>query len=155
MCKTMMAIFTLFCMNWVMMLNGNAMINTEKGNEIKMMEPPVYLYKILSFSHWNASQSRSDLTLSEDDDAFIHLSTEDQLEKIIEKFWPNVSQYVILKIKTELLEGKLVYEANPGGTNKYYHLYQGRIPLISIVEAKIIYNRPTEQPKSEKLDIAT
>lgn len=153
--KMMLRLF-LATLTSIMMINGNTPLNTpEKGNEIKMSEQPQYLYKILSLSHWNASQNRSVLILSGDDDAFIHLSTEDQLNRIIEKYWADAPQYVILKVKTKLLEGKLVYEANPGGANKYYHLYNGRIPLESISEAKIIYNRPEEQPKTQNLKIVT
>lgn len=152
--KILYLFFTTFM--GLMMVNGNVTEPTIKeGSELNMAEQPEYLFKILSLSHWNASQNRSVLILSSEDDAFIHLSTENQLDKIIEKYWSNAPQYVILKVKTKMLEGKLVYEANPGGTNKYYHLYNGRIPLESIVEAKIIYNRPKETPKEQKLAIVT
>jgi uncharacterized protein (DUF952 family) len=59
------------------------------------------------------------------------------LDKIIEKYWAGVSEYVVLKIETAKLSGKLVLEANPAGTNKYYHLYNGSIPSNAIVESKI------------------
>lgn len=153
MLKIFFTFFAIFISS--MMLNGNAITTAEGEKETKMTVQPEYLYKILSLGHWNASQNRSILILSGDDDAFIHLSTEDQVDKIIEKYWSNAPQYVILKIKTNMLEGKLVLEANPGGTNKYYHLYQGRIPLNSIVEAKVIYNDPVEKPKAELLGIVT
>ena len=107
------------------------------------MEP--YLYKILSYQHWQASQSRQSLVLSADDHNFIHLSTKEQLEKIIAKYWADASRVVILKLKTERLQGELVFEANPGGTTKYYHLYKGLIPFNAIEEAKIFFKKELDE----------
>jgi len=103
--------------------------------EVPMEERPDFLYKVLSMDDW--AESREIVHLSSMDNAFIHLSTEEQLDKIIEKYWAGASQYVVLKIETAKLSGKLVLEANPGGTNKYYHLYNGTIPLSTIAESKV------------------
>ena len=105
-------------------------------------ETPQYLYKILSMRNWQATQARKTVMLSADDDAFIHFSREDQLERILSKYWADAPEAVILKIETAKLEGDLVFEANPGGTSKYYHLYRGFIPIGSIVEAKVIFREP-------------
>jgi len=107
-------------------------------------ERPKYLYKILSYRAWKASESTKILQLSVDDTAFIHLAKEDQLERIRLKYWPDAESLVVLKILTEKLQGELVYEANPGGASKYYHLYQGLIPFESVVEAKICYYKHCE-----------
>lgn len=101
---------------------------------------PKYLYKILSFENWKESQNLPFIYLSNDDDDFIHLATEDQLERIIKKFWGSTPEFIVLKIETNNLVGKLVYEANPGGSNKYYHLYEGKIPRSSVIEVKSIKN---------------
>jgi len=101
---------------------------------------PPYLYKVISKENWKQSQSAKSLALSLDDQAFIHFSKEDQLERITAKYWSSVPEYMLLKISTAKLPGKLVFEANPGGTSKYYHLYEGSIPLEAIVESKIIKN---------------
>jgi uncharacterized protein (DUF952 family) len=76
--------------------------------------------------------------LTEADQDFIHLAREDQLNRIVGKYWDEVPEYVVLKIDTKKLPGKLVLEANPGGENKYYHLYDGSIPLKAVVESEII-----------------
>ena len=107
-------------------------------NEV-IMETPPFLYKILSLSHWQATQRGNIVCLSADDDAFIHFSKEDQLERILQKYWADAPQVVILKIDTKKLKGDLVLESNPGGTAKYYHLYKGYIPFNSIAESKVVY----------------
>lgn len=112
----------------------NFISDTENGAEMK----PHYLYKVLSIENWKKSQAQASVALSKDDEAFIHLSKENQLDKIIAKYWANASEFIVLKIDADRLPGKLIFEANPGGSNKYYHLYEGSIPLNSIVEAKIV-----------------
>jgi len=96
------------------------------------------LYKVVSLQSWEASQALQFVKLSDDDKEFIHFSTKDQLERITGKYWSNVPEYVILKVDMKQVPGKLVYEANPGGANKYYHLYDGCIPSNAILEATIV-----------------
>ena len=114
---------------------------TQPKKEVMQQEVvPPYLYKVISLNSWKQSQSAKSLALSADDQSFIHFSREDQLERITAKYWSTVPEYMVLKINTAKLLGKLVLEANPGGTSKYYHLYDGSIPLEAIVESKTIKN---------------
>jgi uncharacterized protein (DUF952 family) len=99
---------------------------------------PQYLYKILSVENWTESLSAPAVKLSKDDEKFIHFSKQDQLERIVSKYWAAAEKYVVLKIDPEKLKGKLVFETNPGGSAKYYHLYDGSIPLDAIVESQVI-----------------
>lgn len=108
----------------------------KQADSIQVAEKrPTYLYKVLSLDDWG--KTCKTIHLSSMDANFIHLSTEAQLDKIIEKYWANASEYVVLKIETAKLSGNLVLEANPGGMNKYYHLYNGAIPLTAIIELKV------------------
>lgn len=116
-------------------------------------QSPQYLYKILSARNWQATQNSKSVQLSAEDGVFVHFSTEDQLERIIEKYWADRPQFVILKIDANKLEGKLAFETNPGGTTKYYHLYEGFIPFNSILESKIVYQQPIDECDMRKLDI--
>lgn len=102
------------------------------------MTPP-FLYKILSIDDWTSSQSLKSVRLPAADRDFIHLSTEDQLERIISKYWNDQPEFIVLKLDTSKLPGKLVFEANPGGTSKYYHLYNGSVSLDAVVESKKIH----------------
>ena len=101
------------------------------------MTTPKYLYKALSYQLWGESLSEKNLVLPEDDSAFVHLSTHEQLERILLKYWAKVPKYVVLKLDPTLLKGELVLETNPGGSTKYYHLYNGSIPLNAVIESKI------------------
>lgn len=123
------------------------------GGEATMKQNPDYLYKILSTRLWKVSQNQGTVTLSAEDDAFIHFSTEEQLEKIISKYWSEAKEFVILKIDVSQLKGNLVHETNPGGQNKYYHLYQGYIPFSAIVEAKIVFREHQSTETKEHLEI--
>ncbi|MDN3507005.1 MAG: peptide deformylase [Simkaniaceae bacterium] len=111
---------------------------------------PDYLYKILSARNWRATEARKVVRLASEDHEFIHFSAEKQLDSIVEKYWSDVAEFAILKVDTSKLLGELVYEANPGRVNKYWHLYEGSIPFEAIAEAKIIYREP---PSNGALDI--
>lgn len=100
-------------------------------------DAPQYLYKIVSMENWEKSMDSATLVLSSDDADFIHFSKEEQLERILKKYWADVSECVILKVESNSLNGVLVYETNPGGETKYYHLYDGSIPKDAIVESKV------------------
>lgn len=89
------------------------------------------LYHLISPEDWKEQ------TVVATDDPFIHLATEQQLSKITAKFWEG-KDYVLLTVDPKRLTGRLVYEANPGGTAKYYHLYDGGIPIEAVLDAKIV-----------------
>lgn len=94
---------------------------------------PTYLYIILPKEAWKKSVQEKVLLLGPENKQFIHLATDEQVPPIAEKFFKGID-YVVLKIETKKMLGRLVYETNPGGSNKYFHLYEGSIPLEAIVE---------------------
>jgi uncharacterized protein (DUF952 family) len=94
---------------------------------------PEYLYRIVSTEQWEESLRQNQVVNSSIDKDFIHLATEEQLARIAQKFWNN-KDHIILKLASKKLTGRLVYEANPGGTTLYYHLYDGNVPLDAIIE---------------------
>ncbi len=95
-----------------------------------MNKKPLFLYKVLSID--DLEKSQESIHLSQMDAEFIHFATEEELPRIIKKYWADVSHYVVLKVEVAKLPGTLVLEANPGGTNKYYHLYNGSIPRAAV-----------------------
>lgn len=134
----MSKLLTLFvmCLFGMLSLHADQQLPQQKNQENKMT--PQYLYKVLSVEDWQKSQDMESVKLTDADQDFIHLSREDQLDRIVGKYWDKVPEYVLLKIDTKKLPGKLVFEVNPGGENKYYHLYDGSIPLQAVVESKTI-----------------
>ena len=95
------------------------------------MTPP-YLYKILSKQDWEESLQKGSLSLTADDTTFIHLATDEQVPKIADKFFKGID-YIVLKIDSKKMQGRLVLESNPGGITQYYHLYDGVIPIEAVV----------------------
>jgi uncharacterized protein (DUF952 family) len=96
---------------------------------------PQYLYKITTPELWHASQTQESLSLSAEDEAFIHLATEAQVGRVLQKFWEGRSS-ILLTLDAAQLRGRLVYEQNREGGGFYYHLYAGSIPLESVIEVQ-------------------
>lgn len=126
MIRYLVVLFTAIC-SIQMNLLGESMESPEAT--------PEYLYKVVSPEDWQESQNKKTVVLTPMDSEFIHLSKEDQINHVVNKFWVN-KQPVILKLQTKKLIGRLVYETNPGGTTRYYHLYEGSIPLDAVVDEK-------------------
>ncbi len=99
------------------------------------MTVPKYLYKILAYTLWQDSLGKEKLLLPQEDSAFIRLYTQEQLERILLKYWAKIPKYMVLKLAPSLLQGELVLESAPTGSTKYYHLYNGSIPLKAIIES--------------------
>lgn len=93
---------------------------------------PKELFRVMAVEEWERSQQKAFLEVGEKDKEFIHLATEVQLPRIIEKYWKG-RPHVVLKLDTRLFEGRLVLEKNPGGSGLYWHLYDGRIPLCAVI----------------------
>lgn len=109
------------------MIQYNVMIEQEA-------QKPEYLYKVVTPEDWKASQETAMIPRGSIDTDFIHLSRKEQLDQIIKKFWDQ-KEYVVLKIAVNKISGELRFEKNPGGSNKYYHLYFGSIPLKAVEES--------------------
>lgn len=106
--------------------------------EIRMQQNPApdHLYKILSVEQWNEIVATKQFTPSRQDKDFIHLAKEDQVAKVIQKFW-NTNPCILLKLDRKKLKGDLVYETNPGGSTRYYHLYDGTIPFDAVLASEL------------------
>lgn len=112
----------------------NLMGQKEAQMNRKNNHTPKYLYKIVSPEEWQDSLRKNQVVTSPMDKDFIHLATEGQLAHVIQKFW-NGKSYIVLKLDSKKMSGRLICETNPGGTNQYYHLYEGSIPLDAVIEA--------------------
>lgn len=108
-----------------------------ENKEVKMTQnSPEYLYKTISPEQWQESLLKNEIVKSSLDNEFIHLATEDQVNQIALKFWSNMN-YIVLKLASKKLVGRLIFETNPGGSTQYYHLYGGNIPLDAVVDVTV------------------
>ena len=104
---------------------------------------PELLCKIMPLGMWEVSLRMDHIVLSELDrsDGFVHFSTQDQLFKTVEKFFEG-QEVVVALVDPSKLEGELRFETNPGGSTKYYHLYDGKVPMSSVVS---VYKMKSER----------
>ena len=101
-------------------------------------ETPKHLYKVLALDLWQASENKQSVLLSPEDAPFIRFQKEDELGRLLH-YWAKLNvAHVILKIKANKLQGRLVFEAKLGGSTKQYHLYDGCIPMNAIIESKVV-----------------
>ena len=128
-------------------------LGNENHSNLEFMQPLEYLYKVLSYRFWNASQNKKTISLPAEDSEFIHFSTEEQLEKTLNKYWKEEPQLVILKVDVEKLVGNLVYETSANGSTKYFHLYDGYIPIGSLLESKVVYRKPIDSYYQDRLSL--
>lgn len=101
-------------------------------NEI---DTPEFLYKIISANDWADSQDEPTLLLTEDEQPYINFVRQDQIDHVLDKEW-NDKAAVVLKIDTSALDGDLVYEPTQCGSEKYFNLYDGEVPLYAVVDVK-------------------
>ncbi len=101
------------------------------------MQNKLYIYKIFSIEHWDKCLQQGFVLPLPNDKEFIHLCSYTQIEKILAKFWQNIKSVCIAKIDPTLLKGQLVFESNVVGGDKYYHLYNGNIPIDAIINLEI------------------
>ena len=88
----------------------------------------------VSFEEWQKSLFQKEIVKSVMDQEFVHLATKEQIARIAEKFWKG-KEYLILKLDVKKLKGRMVFEANPCGATKFYHLYEGKIPLEAVIDS--------------------
>lgn len=103
-------------------------------------KPEFYVYKILTPAEWQHSQDKAFVVLSGIDveSLFIHLAEEKNYEEIAKRFANGATEAVILKLNPAKLTGRLVKETNPGDPTKYYHLYDGSIPMDAVVSVSVL-----------------
>ncbi len=110
-------------------------------------EVPKFLYKVLSEEDWKESQKTKVMRLPDHDKDFIHLAKYDQLPRILSKYWADAPEFVVLKLDTAKLQGKLVLEVSSSGVHKYYHLYNGNIPMDAVVDVKVFKSSQSVIPQ--------
>ncbi len=91
------------------------------------------LYKILTLDDWDKCKLTDRLCTPANDSAFVHFATEKQYPAVVEKWFANMP-HVVLRVDASKLVGKLVLEWVESHSDKYYHLYDGHVPLEAVID---------------------
>lgn len=95
----------------------------------------MFVYHIVLPDEWEVVKSNSIYSApSLEAEGFIHCSYDHQLEGVIERYYTDAPELVILKLEIGKLTSKLVSEPSTGG-EIYPHIY-GPINLDAVVSAE-------------------
>lgn len=93
----------------------------------------MFIYHIVLPEVWEQVKDKRNYEhQSLETEGFIHCSYEEQLDAVIERYYSDADELVILKIDTGKLTSKLVSEPSTGG-KVYPHVY-GTLNLDAVVE---------------------
>ena len=73
-------------------------------------------------------------------EGFIHCCHLAQVDQVLEKWYPDAVDLMILEIETNVLEADLVYENLEGGEELFPHIY-GPLNLKAVVNAREVTSR--------------
>ncbi len=98
------------------------------------------IYHITDTATWNASQQKGQHTGSTRcidlaEEGYIHCSTAGQWPGVIERYYGDAEDLLLLHIDESLLTSPLVVEQLPGMPEPFPHVY-GPINLDAVVDAK-------------------
>lgn len=108
------------------------------------------IYKILTEKEWSDFKNNGFFsgTKLDQKDKFIHLAFKHQYPALIEKFFKDARQVVIIEIDPQKLnKGDLKIEANKPGGEKYPHLYNA-IPFAAVSSYEVLDLTPALTPPS-------
>jgi uncharacterized protein (DUF952 family) len=98
------------------------------------------IFHITDTATWATSQQQgfhSGSTRGVDlkEEGYIHCSTAEQWPRVIERYYADASNLVLLHVDEQLLTSPLVYEQLPGAPEPFPHVY-GPIDLAAVVSAE-------------------
>lgn len=83
----------------------------------------MFVYHIVLPEEWEKFTAQPLYTApSLESEGFIHCSFADQIDAVLDRYYSNAHQVVVLKIDTEKLTSRLVSEPSTGGET-YPHIY--------------------------------
>ena len=91
------------------------------------------IYHLVMPALWEEARRTGTLTVpSLKEEGFIHCCTEEQIPSIIDRFYADKPEVLVLAIDTDKLESQLVYEWSPSMQQTYPHIY-GPINTAAVV----------------------
>jgi len=70
-------------------------------------------------------------------EGYIHCSTADQWPGVVERYYADAEQLLLLHVDESLLEAPLVYERLGAAPAEFPHVY-GPIPLAAVVQVQVL-----------------
>ena len=101
----------------------------------------MHIYHVMLPETWNARQSGEAIIAdSLTTEGFIHCSTAEQLDGVLERYFSSASKVVILEIDPGKLSSKLIFE--PSTNNEVYPHVYGPIDEEAVIHAEERQLRP-------------
>jgi uncharacterized protein (DUF952 family) len=96
------------------------------------------IYHVVKKSSWDAALQQgfyeADSLVSE---GFIHLSTKEQVAAVLQRYYQNQNDLVLLHVEESKLTAELKYELAPSVNEMFPHLF-GRLNMEAIEEVTVI-----------------
>jgi|688.fasta_scaffold238468_2 uncharacterized protein (DUF952 family) len=97
-----------------------------------------YIYHIAVVADWESAQESGLYEVpSLKDEGFIHCSMEDQLSRVLDRFYSGRKDLVVLCIDSRKLKSQLVYEWAPSLEATFPHVY-GPINIDAVTEVRSV-----------------
>jgi uncharacterized protein (DUF952 family) len=82
------------------------------------------IYHITTQGQWDASKDADQYTVpSLHEEGFIHCSDEGQVKEIIERFYADATDVIVLSIDTDKLTSQLIFEWSTSVQQTFPHIY--------------------------------
>jgi len=96
------------------------------------------IYHVTTANNWKAALDQGwyvadSLAL----EGFIHMSKEEQVKGVLNRYYQGISDLVLLCIEESKLSARLVYEHSPSVDEEFPHLF-GKLNLDAVVDVKPI-----------------
>jgi uncharacterized protein (DUF952 family) len=103
------------------------------------------IFKIVHAAEWRAAETARVYpgSAKDEEDGFLHFSTEDQLMGTLTRYYANAHDLVLIAVNADVFGDTLKYEASTAGA-LYPHLY-GALPLSAVT-----WSRPIGRDESGK-----
>lgn len=97
-----------------------------------------YIYHIAEIYDWEIQKySGAYYHSSLDTEGFIHASTKDQVEKVLDRYYKGVCGLILLTIDVGQIQDMVKYESAPSDGDSYPHIY-GPLQVKAVVETTLL-----------------
>ncbi|MEI8052869.1 MAG: DUF952 domain-containing protein [Bacteroidota bacterium] len=96
------------------------------------------IYHVTTASEWNNAQSNGFYEVASlHSEGFIHMSKKEQVAGVLERYYKNVPELILLHVDETLIKAELKYERSPSLNEEFPHVY-GPLNLDAVLNAEKI-----------------